>query len=105
MKLLDAIPVGREHALTKAQIAALLGASTRDVEHGIEELRKSSRAGICSDSQVGYWRPRSAAEFADNSERRRRRALSQLVTVRGERRYLRSWPSDVVPLTFQWEAA
>ena len=104
MTLLDAIPLGREHALTKREIALRLGVSTRDIEHGIEELRKTGAAAICSDSQVGYWRPLTAEELAENIERRRRRAISQLTTVRGERKCLREWRARVVEQGTLWAA-
>jgi biotin operon repressor len=105
-RLLDAVPHGREHALTKTQIASRLGVSSRVVEHEIEELRKSGRAAICSDSQVGYWQPRTADEYRDNVAARRRRALSQLQTNRGEKRALRALEArEAGPLTFRWDGA
>jgi hypothetical protein len=103
VNVLDSIPLGHDRARTKAQIAADLGIPSRDVEAEIERLRKSSEAAICSDGH-GYWRPLSAAEYAENVDRRRRRALSQLVTVRGERRYVKRWNArEARPLVFDWE--
>lgn len=106
MTLLDAIPLGRQHALKKRELAARLGITTRDFEHEIEELRKGGTAAICSDSLVGYWRPLTVAELADNIERRHKRALSQLATVSGEQRALLAWQAnEAVPLAFQWAEA
>jgi hypothetical protein len=51
----------------------------------------------------GYKLPETLEEYAANVDRRRRRALSQLVTVRGERRYLRRWQSQGQRTL--WEAA
>lgn len=103
MTLLDAIPVGRAHAKKKAQIALRLGWTTRAVEKAIEEARKSGKAAICSDSEVGYWMASTIPEYRQNIQARQRRALGQLLTVRGEKRALRAWEArDAVPLVFMW---
>ncbi|HVM30749.1 MAG TPA: hypothetical protein VM305_08305 [Candidatus Limnocylindrales bacterium] len=105
MNVLTAIPLGRSNARTKREIADVLGTVPRDVEAEIERLRKSGEAAICSDGS-GYWQPLTAAEYADNVQRRRRRAMSQLVTVRGERRLVRRWEArEAEPLAFRWDAA
>ena len=50
-----------------------------------------SLAPVCSGSgpRRGVWLARSVAEYERNVEARPRRALRQLVNVRGERRLLR----------------
>jgi hypothetical protein len=90
VSVLDVLRRGRANAIRKQDIARRLGRPTRLVEREIEELRKSGQVAICSDSQVGYWLPLSAAEYAVNLRARRVRALHQLQTNRGERRALRS---------------
>lgn len=96
MTLLDAIPVGRQNARTKRELAAAMGMSTRAVEAEIEALRKDGKAPICSDSQVGYWRPQTVDELEQNVDRRRARAINQLTTCRGERRLIRKWRARLV---------
>lgn len=91
VNVLEAIPHGRASARRKADLARLTGLPTRSVEAEIERLRKSGLAAICSDSQVGYWRPLTAAEYEGNIARRRHRAIGQMLTVRGERLALRRW--------------
>jgi DNA-binding IclR family transcriptional regulator len=102
MTVLEVLREGRASALTKREIARRCGIPMRHVEREIEKLRKSGRAGICSDSEVGYWLPTSVTELAENVDRRRRRALVQLVTVRGEMSVVRRWrgepPKPVEPV-------
>lgn len=86
---------GRANARRKLDLARAIGTSTRDVEHEIERLRKAGAVAICSDSQVGYWLPESPEEYAENLAGRRRRAIGQLVTVRGERAALRRWQGAI----------
>lgn len=88
--MIDAFSYGRHNARTKKHIATSLGVSTREVEHEVERLRKSGEAAICSDS-LGYWRPLTSAEYEANVDSRRRRAINQMLTVRGERQALRAW--------------
>ena len=75
------------------------GVEARSIQQAIESLRRESLAAICSGS-AGYWTPRSAADYAENIEGRRRRAIHQLLTVKGERRLLRRWEGQA---TFGWE--
>lgn len=95
MTLRDAIPVGRLNAKTKAELAAALGTTTRDVESGVEQLRKAGKAPVCSDGR-GYWRPMALDEYEKNVAARKRRALNQLLTIRGEKRLIRKWKNQVI---------
>lgn len=105
MTVLGVLQHGRASALRKQDIARRLGLPTRQVERAIEDLRKSGKAAICSDSLVGYWLPESASEYADNLRARRVRALHQLQTNRGERRALRLLEvAEAGPLSL-WGAA
>ncbi|MFH0917010.1 MAG: hypothetical protein V1912_11290 [bacterium] len=66
------------------------GIEARSIQKAIEDLRRESLAAICSGG-AGYWTPRTAGDYAGNIDGRRRRAIQQLVNVRGERRLLRRW--------------
>ncbi len=70
------------------------GIEARSIQKAIEDLRHDGMAAICSGG-AGYWTPRSAAEYAENIEGRKRRAIHQLLTVRGERRLLRRWEGQL----------
>ncbi len=76
------------HPATLRSVALRAGLPRRRVEEAIEAIRKAGTIPVCSDSR-GVWIAQSVAEYAANVEARRRRALVQLVTVRGERRLLR----------------
>lgn len=73
---------------TLADVARRAGLPRRRVEEAIEAIRTDGIALVCSGPD-GVWLARSLEEATDNIEARRRRALRQLVTVRGERRLLR----------------
>lgn len=103
MRLSDAIPTGQANALTKDRIAARLGWPVREFEAAVELARKAGTLAVCSGS-AGYWRPESAAEYELNLLNRRRRAINQMVTVRGEREALRRLRSDGVQAAFGWPA-
>ncbi len=90
------------HWQTKHELARALGVPVREFEASVEAIRKAGALAVMSGSQ-GYKLPETLEEYAANVDRRRRRALSQLVTVRGERRYLRRWQSQGQRTL--WEAA
>jgi biotin operon repressor len=100
--ILAALRYGRHNARTTRDLCDALGVSSRELQLAVEALRQEGSAAICSGSD-GYWLPESPVEMAANSDRRHRRSLSQLVTVRGERRYLRRWQSQGQRTL--WEAA
>lgn len=71
-----------------ADIAHATGLPRRRVEEAIEAIRKAGAAPICSGPD-GIWIAHTTVDYAVNVETRRRRAIGQLLTVRGERRLLR----------------
>ncbi len=83
--VLDAI---RTEPGTLGELWAATSIPPREIQAAIEAMRKRGVAPICSGAR-GYWMARSTDEYAANVEARRRRALVQLLTVRGERRLLR----------------
>jgi biotin operon repressor len=66
------------------------GIEARAIQKAIEDLRHDGMAAICSGG-AGYWTPRSVQEYAENVDGRRRRAIHQMETCRGERALLRRW--------------
>lgn len=78
---------------TKRELARLMGCTQRDVEHAIEQARKSSRLPVMSGPD-GYRLARTVEEYEFNVERRHKRALVQLVTVSGEKELIRRWRHD-----------
>ena len=77
-----------ERPATIRSVALRAGLPRRRVEEAIEAIRKAGAAPVCSGPE-GVWIARSVREYEENVDARRRRALGQLVTVRGERRLLR----------------
>lgn len=65
-----------------------IGVDTRHVQAAIQHIRTIGAAPVCSGAE-GYWLAGSVSEYEANVSGRRRRALTQLVTVRGERALLR----------------
>lgn len=103
--ILTAIPLGHDNAKTKREIAESLNISTREFEAAVETIRKSGTAAICSDAH-GYWRPLTVEEYEANLANRRKRALNQLVTNRGERRCAKAWKArESLPLAMPWAAS
>jgi len=86
--VLSALAWANGSPLTLAKLVSLTGLDPRTVQATIQDIRTRGAAAICSGSE-GYWLARSVEEYAVNLERRRRRAITQLVTNRGERRLLR----------------
>ena len=80
---------------TKQVLAARLGIAPRDVEASIEEARKNSDLAILSGS-AGYRLATTPDELAANIASRERRLVSQVRTIRGEKRYLRRWKAEIV---------
>lgn len=77
-----------ERPATLPTIALRAGLPRRRVEEAIEAIRKGGLAPICSGPE-GVWIARSVEEYEANVDARRRRAVMQLLTVRGERRLVR----------------
>ena len=71
---------GREHALTIAEVAVLAYLSPREVQKGIEELRR--RGAPIVTGSAGVWLSADADEILDSYRRLRRRALRQLANLR-----------------------
>lgn len=73
---------------TIADLARACGLPRRRVEEAIEAVRTDGVALVCSGPE-GVWLARSLEEAEANIEARRRRAVRQMLTCRGERRLLR----------------
>lgn len=73
---------------TIGSVALRAGLPRRRVEEAIEAIRRDGIALVCSGPE-GVWLARSTAEAEANIEARRRRVVSQTLTLRGERRLLR----------------
>lgn len=72
------------------ELAALLNVPARAVREGIERARNAGELAIMS-GQHGYRLASTPEEYAADIDGRRRRAIVQLVNVRGERRHLHRW--------------
>lgn len=82
LSALDAQPA------TLRSLAIRTGLPRRRVEEAIEAIRKAGLVAVCSGPE-GVWLARSVSEAAENIEARRRRAITQLQTVRAERKLVR----------------
>lgn len=81
---------------TKRELAQEMRVTPRDVEQMVERARKSGSLPIMSGPD-GYRLARNPEEYEHNVDLRRKRALVQLVTVRGERDLLSRWRERLNP--------
>ena len=84
------IPIGHDHAISRASLAAACGMSDREMRRAIEILRREYC--ICNDSDgKGYYRPRpdeyERVVRYDRQERARDR--SRYKSAAGRRRWMR----------------
>jgi len=88
--------LSRDVYRTKRELAQLMRCTTREVEHAVERARKTASLAIMSGPD-GYRLARNPDEYEQNVQLRRKRALGQLVTNRGEREYLTKWRAYLNP--------
>jgi hypothetical protein len=69
---------------------------TRRVEKEVERARKTCSLPIMS-GQLGYRLARNPEEYALDIDRRKKRALVQLVTVQSEHKLLERWRARLNP--------
>lgn len=94
MRLVDVLSTTQWR--NKRELADRLNTTTRTVEQMIERARKLGQLPIMS-TQDGYRLATSPDEYEANVALRRKRALVQLITVRGEREYLNAWRERLNP--------
>lgn len=87
------IPVGRENAITRAELAALWGMSDRDVRETIATMRTrptDDRYAILSSSHnpPGYWRSDGQAELERYVREQQARARNVLKNTSDARRVM-----------------
>lgn len=67
MDFIEAIPYGRDNAISRAELARITGMSDRKLRDTIKaanaELIKNGEAIVSSSSVRGYWRTRNRAEM------------------------------------------
>ena len=67
INVLNAIPYGKENAISKQELVSLLGISGREIRRTVKELNKEitkDGEAILSSSQVrGYWRSKDINEM------------------------------------------
>lgn len=82
MTLLNAIPYGRENAVSRAELASLTGLRDRAIRKEIKELNaeitKHGEAILSSSSGKGYWRTANVAEMKQYLRESRHRQQKQL---------------------------
>lgn len=82
MTLLNAIPYGRENAVSRSELAGLTGIPDRAIRKEIKalnaELARHGEAILSSSSGKGYWRTNSVAEMKAYLRESRHRQQKQL---------------------------
>ena len=82
MTLLNAIPYGRENAVSRSELAGLTLIPDRQIRKEIKklnaELAKHGEAILSSSSGKGYWRTNSVAEMKSYLRESRHRQQKQL---------------------------
>lgn len=80
MDFVEAIPFGRENAISRAELARLTCMSDRKMRDAIKaanaELIKNGEAIVSSSSVRGYWRTRNRTEMAQYLAESNRRIQS-----------------------------
>ena len=89
MKIEDFIPEGKENAITRPELARVLGMTDRAVRKEIE-LARDRGALICNDGDgAGYYTARDICQIERQYRTDRARALAVLKRLKTMRRMLR----------------
>ena len=91
-KIFDALPVGRDNAISPAALAAFLGVDKRTLRAKIEQERRDGALILSSFDRSGYFRPQSGEagreEISRYYHQQRGHALSMLERLAPARRAL-----------------
>lgn len=101
-KIFEFVPVGKDHAISTDELAALFGTTRRGVQRKVQAARASGLT-ICSktDGAGGYFRPGTAAElehFVAAMESRRREIEASTIAAREELARMQAAESGQVSL-------
>lgn len=95
MKIEDYIPHGKENAITRPELARILGLTDRAVRKEIELARERGEL-ICNDGDgQGYYMASDLTQIARQYRMDRARALAVLRRLKTMRRMLRDAGKDV----------
>lgn len=90
----DDIPIGKEHAITRAELAALWGVSDRKVRRIIAELRSEDNGDgfviVAFSSRKGYYKTNDIREIRHFHFETTKRARNTFAPLRKSRRILRN---------------
>ncbi len=78
----------RQEPATIEDLARITHLRRRRVEEALEAIRRGGLVPVCSGPE-GVWVARTVTEYEANVDARRRRFVTQALTVRAERRLLR----------------
>lgn len=87
--LSQTLPIGRENAVTRAELMERLNLPDRETRALVERLRRSG-AVVCSDER-GYYRPAGIDELRIYVRKCRKRRQSEYEINRGAERQLKRW--------------
>ena len=88
-QIADILPVGKENAVTTAELVKLIGCkSARELQEKIA-LERNAGAIICSGSGRGYWRPQNRQEIVEFVRTMESRAKNTLAAASGAKEALR----------------
>ena len=62
MKVYDLLPVGEENAISRSDLAALIGLDDRTLRNQIQRERLAGAPILSSNQHSGYFRPANTAE-------------------------------------------
>lgn len=77
MDILDAIPYGKENAVSRRYLVSVLEMPDRSVREAIQTINESGQAIICCENGKGYFRPNTKEE----AERYIRYSQSYLISL------------------------
>jgi len=86
--IMDILPVGKENAISTADLVKITGCATaRDLQERIA-LERNAGAVICSGSGSGYWRAKNRQELLEFVHCMDARAKNTLAATRSAKRAL-----------------
>lgn len=95
LAVINAIPYGKDNAISRTALAAKLGVTDRKARSYIEQARRDGYFIINDQDSIGYYRSLDIADLERQYWRDKARALSILERCKGMRRTLKFYGRKV----------
>ena len=87
--LLDSVPVGKDNAVTAAELCTRFGMSGRELRIAFERLRR--RGAVVCSCEHGFFKPETVSELQSYILRESKRARSVFFSLKSARALLKEW--------------